>query len=365
MIPSLQVSDVIYYHLFKPHFQYGEFHCSLLLFFFFFFFGLINDTVVTNLVFASLAILWLKVSLKAWNHQRRRDTQWDWCGWWDQTEQAPEGMVWILSIMSKGEPLKNIAQGSHRAGFVSLKAQPSCRSAPGQGPLTYGVSLAPIPAWLSLEPIFQVSPTSPPVHGRLKISLRPHPSLHGTLFTDCFWTAMLCLHLGLISDLQRRGWPVTGGNSIQPPSCRQSWGRRQNRAGERRLIVSWQELEGTGFQGPQCSPRARLDGHGDEKWSQQPVDSDLIREMQENCEQVEDFAMAGIKLFMLSWVLFFSSVHLAALVQGQKKWVVGFTQGWDIFRVSGREGQREKDYACVHKDNCEGGFWIWNWLRRK
>lgn len=251
--------------------------------FFFFFFGLINDTVVTNLVFASLAILWLKVSLKAWNHQRRRDTQWDWCGWWDQTEQAPEGMVWILSIMSKGEPLKNIAQGSHRAGFVSLKAQPSCRSAPGQGPLTYGVSLAPIPAWLSLEPIFQVSPTSPPVHGRLKISLRPHPSLHGTLFTDCFWTAMLCLHLGLISDLQRRGWPVTGGNSIQPPSCRQSWGRRQNRAGERRLIVSWQELEGTGFQGPQCSPRARLDGHGDEKWSQQPVDSDLIREMQENC----------------------------------------------------------------------------------
>lgn len=57
------------------------------------------------------------------------------------------------------------------------------------------------------------------------------------------------------------------------------------------------------------------------------MDSDLIREMQENCEQVEDFAMAGIKLFMLSWVLFFSSVHLAALVQGQKKWVVGFTQG--------------------------------------
>lgn len=62
----------------------------------------------------------------------------------------------------------------------------------------------------------------------------------------------------------------------------------------------------------------------------------------------------GIKQFLPSQVIFFSNVHLAALVQERRKEVAGFTQGWDIFRVSGT-GQRDEEKECVHENNCEGG----------
>lgn len=101
------------------------------------------------------------------------------------------------------------------------------------------------------------------------IFLRPHPNLHGTLFTDCFLTTKLGPHLGLINNLRWRGWPVTGGSSTLTSSLQTEVGKET--AGERRFVVSRQELEGTRFQGFQFSLRARqgLDGHGGEKWSRQ------------------------------------------------------------------------------------------------
>lgn len=59
--------------------------------------------------------------------------------------QALGAMFWSLSRMRNGKPSNSAEQGSHRARVPPGKAQPTCKSAAGQGSLACGVSLAPMP----------------------------------------------------------------------------------------------------------------------------------------------------------------------------------------------------------------------------
>lgn len=79
----------------------------------------------------------------------------------------------------------------------------------------------------------------------------------------------------------------------------------------------------------------------------------LLEKCERTTGQVEGLPVPGEQNFLLSWVLFFSTVRIAVLEQERRKPIVGFTKGWDIFRVSGIEGQRDKGEECVHENTCE------------
>ena len=149
------------------------------------------------------------------------------------------------------------AIGEHWAGesqgwICILKTQPSCRSAPGQGPLAYGASLPPIPAWQSsqtsfLEPTSQVDPHHHHYMGSWLYLLPEHlpQTPPQSAWDPLHW---------LLPDHQ--AWPTPGAYQ-QPPMERLACDRRKRHT---HLLADRGGEEGSRWE-EVCSFKAGTRGH--------------------------------------------------------------------------------------------------------